>query len=138
MIVFTEADRQMLRHIAEVVGDRLHHEDGYTDQDREVVDKIEQLSKLTTTIIVISGDVEKSNPYQAFQQIVRAELAHWVPDASQRLLFRAGRALGVPQPDPVTARPDCGPSARLHSLCSEWVAGVFLYRCTTCFRLFEA
>lgn len=77
------------------------------------------------------------NDQQMFQAIVRAELAHWVPGSSQRLLYRAGRITGFPQPDPEEGTRDCGNHYRDHVLFPDWVAGLYLKRCADCFRLFQ-
>lgn len=74
---------------------------------------------------------------QMLKHIVRAELAHWVPGASQRLLYRAGRIVGIEQPNPANGQPDCGDDPEHHALISDWVAGLYLHRCSNCFRLFQ-
>jgi hypothetical protein len=60
-----------------------------------------------------------------------------VPNTSQRLLHRAGRIVGIHQPNPSLGFTDCGPDAGDHALISDWVAGLYLHRCSDCFRLFE-
>lgn len=75
--------------------------------------------------------------HEMFRQIVAAELDNWVPNASQRLLYRSGGIVGINQPDPSKGRPDCGPEREQHCLISDWVAGLFLMRCSSCFRLYE-
>lgn len=137
MIVFTERDRQMLRHIVDVVGDRMHHEDGYTEQDRLTFMKVQDMSTAPATVVVVTGEEIDSEARQMFQAIVRAELAHWVPGASQRLLYRAGRIVGVDQPNPAKGEADCGPDRADHALISDWVAGLYLMRCSSCFRLYD-
>lgn len=70
------------------------------------------------------------------RHIVQAELDHWVPDASQRLIWRAGLLLGLPTiPEPT--RPDCGPKHISHPLIADWVAGIYVMRCVSCNRLFD-
>lgn len=137
MILFTEDDRQMMKHVVDVVGDRMHHEDGYTDQDRRTLDKLDRLSKSPATAVVVLADDVDAEARQMFQAIVRAELRHWVPGASQRLLYRAGRIVGIQQPNPAHAQADCGADRADHALISDWVAGLYLHRCSSCFRLFE-
>lgn len=135
MIIFTEEDRQMLKHVADVIGDRMHSEDGYSDRDYATMGKLNALTESPTSSLVITGDGADSDGQQLFQTIMRAELAHWVPNASQRLLYRAGRLLGVQQPNPATGRPECGEHA--HALNSEWIVGIYVRRCVHCFRLLE-
>ena len=137
MILFTDKDAQMLNHVVDVIGDRMHHEDGYTEQDEATVKKLDELAKSPCTAVVILGDEVDAEARQMFQAIVQAELRHWVPGASQRLLYRAGRALGIGQPNPAQGRPDCGPDRADHALISDWVAGLYLLRCSSCFRLYE-
>lgn len=74
---------------------------------------------------------------QMFQAIVRAELRAWVPGASQRLLYRAGRIAGIRQPNPAKGQRDCGDDPGHHALISDWTAGMYLHRCSDCFRLFD-
>lgn len=142
MIHFTQGDAQMLNHTVDVIGDRMHHEDGYTDQDRATVTKLDKLAKAGAAVVITGAELadepHDADPQvrQMFQDIVKAELAHWVPGASQRLIYRAGLVLGVHQPMP--RRDDCGPERINHALVSYWVAGLYLHRCSTCFRLFEA
>lgn len=137
MILFTEEDRQMLNHIVDVVGDRMHHEDGYTEQDSRTLGKLDKLAKAPATAVVVLADDVDAEARQMFQAIVRAELRHWVPGASQRLLYRAGRVVGIEQPNPAKGQSDCGADRADHSLINDWVSGLYLHRCSSCFRLFE-
>lgn len=137
MIIFTDRDRQMLNHVVDVIGDRMRHEDGYTEQDERTVTKLDKLAKSPTTSIVILADDVDAEARQVFQAIVQAELRAWVPGASQRLLYRAGRIVGIEQPNPAKGQPDCGSDVADHALINDWVAGLYLHRCSTCFRLFQ-
>lgn len=137
MIIFTDRDRQMLNHVVDVIGDRMRHEDGYTEQDERTVTKLDKLAKSPTTSIVILADDVDAEARQMFQAIVQAELRAWVPGASQRLLYRAGRIVGIEQPNPAKGQPDCGPNVADHALINDWVAGLYLHRCSNCFRLFQ-
>jgi hypothetical protein len=137
MIIFTDRDRQMLNHVVDVIGDRMRHEDGYTEQDERTVTKLDKLAKSPTTSIVILADDVDAEARQMFQAIVQAELRAWVPGASQRLLYRAGRIVGIEQPNPAKGQPDCGPDVADHALINDWVAGLYLHRCSNCFRLFQ-
>lgn len=137
MIIFTDRDRQMLNHVVDVIGDRMRHEDGYTEQDERTVTKLDKLAKSpTTSIVILANDVD-AEARQMFQAIVQAELRAWVPGASQRLLYRAGRIVGIEQPNPAKGQPDCGPDVADHALINDWVAGLYLHRCSNCFRLFQ-
>lgn len=137
MILFTAEDKKMLDHVIDVIGDRMHHGDGYTMQDEATVAKLDKLAKAPATAVVVTGEEFDSGAHQMFQAIVKAELANWVPDASQRLLYRAGRIVGIEQNDPSQAGSrDCGPERIQHTLISDWVAGLYLSRCVNCFRLY--
>jgi len=141
MIAFTGPEaKQMLRHTADVMGDRLHHEDGYTDTDREVVDKVESLGRegSTSAVVVTGEECDRESARELLRQIIDAELRAWVPNASQRLIYRATNALGLPdgiRPPRATAE-DHGPNPADHPLVRDWVAGRPLLRCATCCRLF--
>lgn len=138
MTIFTDKDRQMLNHVVDVIRDQMLYEpDEYTEQNEQTVAKLDKLAKSPTTSIVVLADDVDADARQMFQAIVRAELRAWVPGASQRLLYRAGRIVGIPQPNPEWAWPDCGPERADHTLINDWVAGVYLHRCSGCFRLFE-
>lgn len=139
MIHWTEADLQFLNHTVDVMGGRFHHEDGYTEQDRQTMKKLEALAKAGAALTVDGSEQHWKSGLDTFRRIVNAELDHHVPGASQRLLFRAGAALGVKQPDPSrAAREDCGVTRAEHSLIGDWVGAMRLMRCSTCFRLFRA
>lgn len=85
------------------------------------------------------ADTCEDDVREMFTKIVRAELDNWVPGASQRLLFRAGATVGLDQPDPRDAAGrDCGPDRGDHATFPDWVAGVYVHRCATCFRLYAA
>ncbi len=138
MIRWTYNDMQMLAHVVDVVGDQMLNEDGYTDQDRKTMAKLEALAQAGASLTVDGSKVERNEAAQTFVDIVRAELDNWVPDASQRLLYRAGAALGISQPDPGNARqPDCGPHVGDHAIISDWIAGLYVQRCVNCFRIFK-
>jgi len=67
--------------------------------------------------------------------VVKLELDHWIPNASQRLIKRAHEFMGVPYGAPVA--PDCGPRHRDHALVADWVAHWYVMKCATCGRLFD-
>jgi len=72
-----------------------------------------------------------------YRDVVRAEIANWVPEASQRLIQRVSRIVGAPVvPDATEA--DHGSNPGDHALMSDWVAGIYVLRCSTCQRLFKA
>lgn len=137
MLHFTRDDQQMMNHVGDVVTDRMRHKDGYTEQDEATVEKLDQLTNGLdgTSAVVLTGDEQsESEARDLLAQVVRAELKHWVPGASQRLIYRAANAMGFKQPYPV--RDDCGEAAASHSLHADWVAGLYLMRCASCLRLY--
>lgn len=139
MIHWTEDDAQMLAHVVDIVNNRMAVKSGYTDEDEATMAKLEALSKaghaLTVTGAQQGGDASRA----LFTDVVNAELDNWVPNASQRLLFRAGAALGQHHPD---ARPtqneDCGPERSAHALIPGWLASVYVHQCATCLRTYRA
>lgn len=129
----------MLAHVVEVMGDRMHHEDGYTEQDEATMTKLEELSKAGPALTATSGPQDYRAELGMFMRVLDAELDNWVPDASQRLLFRARRVLGADGiPDPAYGRSDCGPERGDHALFTDWIGDRYVHRCASCFRLYRA
>lgn len=139
MIHWTEADSQMLVHVVDVIGDRMGSEDGYTEQDEATMVKLKALSKMGPAVTVAGDDLDEDARKSLFTEVVNAELDNWIPNASQRLLFRAGAALGQHHPGakPTDAE-DCGPSRAQHALILGWLASVYVHQCATCLRLYRA
>lgn len=79
---------------------------------------------------------ERTDEQLIMQDIVRAELKSWVPVASQGVIHRAGKILGVPQP--ASTGHDCGSEPGQHALFPDWVVGLYVLRCCTCMRIFWA
>lgn len=75
------------------------------------------------------------DPKAVMHDIIQAELANWVPGASQRLIHRAGSALDHPMPEPQAN--DCGAEPGWHALVADWAAGIYVMRCVTCARLYR-
>ncbi|AMD42777.1 hypothetical protein SEA_XKCD426_36 [Streptomyces phage Xkcd426] len=129
----------MFKHAAETTQDRIHNDcTGYTDADQRAVNHIDVIGTRETSALVVTGDeLLAVDAMRLFRQVVAAELKHWVPDASQRLLHRAAGALGVQAHGGlVTSNPDCGAEPGWHALTADWVAGIFVRRCVTCARLY--
>lgn len=140
MIRWTNNDKAMLDHVVEVINDRMCEADGYNDDDRATMAKLEELAKAGPALTVTGEQRDHPTELSLFEQIVTAELNNWVPGASQRLIFRASRALNVGHyPDPaLAARTDCGPERGAHALAANWAGSLYVYRCATCFRLYRA
>ncbi len=139
MIHFTNDDAQMLAHVVDVMNERIAVEGGYTEQNEATMTKLEALAKEGAAVVVSGREQSTIDSVALFSRIVKAELDHWVPDSSQRLLFRAGAALGIRQPDPSrAARSDCGPERADHATMADWVGTLYVHRCSSCLRLFKA
>ena len=138
MIHWTNDNAQLLTHVVDVMNERIAVEGGYADGDRDTMTKLEELSTAGAAVPVTSEQQDYRAELGLFLQIVQAELDHWVPNASQRLLFRAGAALGVKQPDPARVRADCGAARADHATVPDWVSTLYVHRCINCARLFRA
>ena len=138
MLYFGTEEKQMLKHTAEVMADRVSEENGYEPGDEVVVTKIDNMGRTKTSVLVITGeDYSHQDAAALFHDIVQTELKNWVPDASQRLLHRAGHALGVRHPVLLSNEPDCGAEPGWHALVADWIAGIYVRRCVTCCRIYR-
>ncbi|AKA61769.1 hypothetical protein AVT62_gp31 [Streptomyces phage TP1604] len=134
MIYFGREDAQMLKHVNEVIGDRLSGDDTYEAENRTTADK---LGLLTPPAVLLTGDeMTEADAHALLRRVVNAELDQWVPGASQRLIFRASRALGFAAAE--ARRADCGAELKDHATITQWVAGLYLRQCVGCARLFRA
>ena len=138
MIHWTTADALMLAHVVSEMNEHVMYDGDFTDKDRATMAKLEELSKAGAAVTVTSEQQDYRAELGLFLQIVQAELDHWVPNASQRLLFRAGAALGVKQPDPARVRADCGAARADHATVPDWVSTLYVHRCINCAHLFRA
>lgn len=133
MLYLGREDKQMLLHVDEVIGDRLCGDDSYEAGDRATADK---LSRLTPPAVLLTGDeMTEADAHALLRRVVNAELDQWVPGASQRLIYRASRALGFAAAE--ARRADCGPELVDHATITQWVAGLYLRQCVGCSRLFR-
>lgn len=133
MLYLGREDTQMLKHVDEVIGDRLSGDDTYEDEDHATADK---LGKLTPPALLLTGDeLTEAGAHALLRRVVEAELDAWVPGASQRLIYRASRALGFAHTEP--RRTDCGKELASHATVTRWVAGLYLRQCVGCSRLFR-
>lgn len=139
---WTHADHQMMNHVVDVIGDRMHHEDGYTTQDGDTVTKLDGFTKqladegAKVLVVDLNHTPHRDEAFLALQEVVRLELKHWVPDASQRLIRRASNVLGFPVTTAPTAK-DHGLDRVDHALFPDWTAGLYVLKCATCHRLFQ-
>lgn len=134
MIFFAKDEGRMLLHIAEVMGDRM--DDTYEPEDEVTLDKVEAVGKAGSALVITGAEQSHMDAAQMFHVVVRSELDHWVPDASQRLIHRAGHALGVRHPVMLSDNPDCGAEPGWHALVADWIAGIYVRRCVTCCRIY--
>lgn len=136
----TYTDRDLIAHAAEVMADRIaDNGDCYTDSDVRAVDKLEAIGKGGTALVLTGAELDLSQTSSLMGKVIQAELDHWVPGSSQRLIWRAAQALGFTAPA-VLKHPfndtDCGTEPRYHSLTPSWLAGRYLMCCSTCGRLY--
>lgn len=139
MIHIRRDERQMIENAHDVMDDRITSEpDEYDDADTRAVLHLDVMAKTETGQLVVDGaELNDIDARRLMRQIVEAELDAWVPNASQRLLWRASWALGVPMNHSAPRDPDCGAEPSWHALTSAWVAGLFVRHCATCHRLFR-
>jgi len=137
MIYFGRDAQQMLDHVQDTMRDRVCEENGYTDEDTATVNKIHAMSKAETGQLVITGELLDGAAQMAlYRQVVEAELDTWVPNASQRLLYRAARALDLYGREQLES--DHGDKPGMHALFRSYVGQVWVMQCSTCNRLFRA
>lgn len=139
MIHFNRDELEMLDHAANTMNDRILCEpDEYTRSDNSAIRKLFQTANTETSAIVITGEeLDKQERIWAFRQVLDAELRHWVPNASQRLLTRAAAALEVEYPPGVGKSVDCGAEPGWHALIGDWLAGIYVRRCISCARVYR-
>jgi hypothetical protein len=126
-------DKPMLDHVNEIIGDRLSGGDTYNAASVATADK---LTRLTPPALLLTGDeMTEAEAHALLRRVVNAELDQWVPGASQRLIYRASRALGFSAAEP--RRTDCGDKVASHATVTQWVAGLYLRQCVGCARLFR-
>lgn len=140
MIYFNGDECITLSHAAEVMGGRIAVEpDEYTSTDTAAVEKLNKAADTGHVLVITGAEMSWQDASAFYQQVVAAELDNWVPDASQRLIRRAGRVLGM-----VSAalseqiEPDHGPAVSSHPVVGDYEAGVRILRCVTCHRMFRA
>lgn len=134
----------MMDHVVDIIGDRINCEpDGYTTQDETTMKKLEQMTKLMAyenakvLVVDLNRTPHRDEAYEAIQDIVKLELANWVPGASQRLIRRASALLGFAV-GPMPLADDHGPNPGDHALFPDWTGGQYVQKCAGCHRLFRA
>lgn len=130
-------ERGMIEHAHETMNDRIMSEPTeFEDADTRAVLHLDVMGKAETSQLVVTGDeIDVDEARNLMRRVVIAEINNWVPNASQRLVWRASSALE----HRVGFRPDhldCGDDRRQHYLVDEWAAGIFVRRCVTCQRLY--
>lgn len=139
MIAWTDNDRQFIRHTVETMADRMLSQGGYTEADDAALDKLQRLGNSSSNggvHLMLTGDeIDRAEADLLLQDVVKASMGDWVPNASQRLISRAAGALGRYVPEQSTR--DHGPNPGDHALVADWVAGMYVEVCVTCARLFE-
>lgn len=134
----TAETNQMLRHIDEVMSDRLD-DVSYSDEDQTVVDRIGHMGQEPGSCLVLTGaDLDARETDALMRKVIRAEVENWVADASQRLIHRAMLALEYhPGGYILTDQPDCGAEFSWHALVRFWLVGDTYMRCVTCGHLYK-
>jgi len=142
MFLLDENERQMLRHVVDEVKQRMSVYDGYTESDEEALTKLSRVAEGSVVIVLppaaeIGGTFldtfDRDKTLVLMQQVIRRELDNWVPSASQRLLYRAGLALGQFVPRPL--HPECPDTD--HATIMTSAAGIPVDRCVVCGRIWE-
>lgn len=134
MISFTADDAHMADHASEMLQDACLEQSSYT---RDNYDSAKKLGDLSQGLLVTGIEQTQAEAEALLKQVVQAELDHWAPNASQRLINRAAMILADgPILDPVLAS-DHGNNPGDHALIQDWVCGIFVLRCCTCARLFK-
>jgi hypothetical protein len=138
MIYFGRNETQMLDHMQDTMCDRIACDgDEYEPEDSNTVEKIAHMSLAKTGQLVVTGELLDGDAQLAlYRQVVEAELDAWVPNASQRLLYRAARALDLYGREQL--EPDHGDEPGMHALFRSYVGQVWVMQCSTCNRLFRA
>ncbi len=137
MIYIHRDERAMLKHMASTLQDAiLSSGTEWEDGDQRAVNHVKNIGELDTSALVITGEpLHPSDAYVILGRIVDAEMANWVPEASQRLILRASNALGFDRKRPMRSE-ECGPERGDHALINDWVGRRFLLCCVTCHRLY--
>lgn len=136
MQYFGREANQIIKHVVDVMHVQMDMGCSYREED---VTTINKLTDLRGPSLVITGEeLDLQESQYLFRRIVRSEIDHWVPDASQRLLSRAALALNLTEAYTgrlIASDPDCGPGESQHVWTMDCVAGVDCARCTWCCRL---
>lgn len=139
MIYFGREDAQMLGHMAETASDRIAEAPGeYEENDRAVVSAVDLMHRAGSSLVITGQPMDADLRAQMMAHIVSAELDNWVADSSQRLIYRAGRALDQKVHLPVADTKDCGAEQHWHVLIHDWCAGIYVVRCVTCQRMYRS
>jgi hypothetical protein len=129
-------DRDFLNHSAEVMQDRMWELGGYERDDKSACKKLAALGNGGTALVVTGVEMSAHDRVAMLHRVIDAEVAHWVPGSSQRLISRAAGALGVVLR--FVNDTDCGPEAQHHVLATIHVCGKNYRRCNQCGRYLVA
>lgn len=137
MIVWNVYDRDMAtvaaEHLACALEDRAYHRD---NPDLSA-DKLEALGRVHSGLLITGDTLKQTEAEALLREVVKTEVEHWVPDASQRLIRRASLALGFENLLDPDFQKDHGPLPQDHALVMDWVVGIYVARCATCAHLFK-
>lgn len=138
MIALNGNDQHLITRVAEVTEDNiLDRANEYTEADGASCKKLAAIGRAGSALVLTGEDVTKLEAIALLRKVVEAELDHWVPNSSQRLIMRAFRAFGFEVHAMRPGVEDCGPNVWNHALYPDWVHGLYIRRCSTCARLFR-
>lgn len=141
MIDWNHNDASVATYAAEYLTDQmLDNPNEWDNCDDISVKKLAQLG--ANRGLLVTGDVVTVDEAAALmKQVVLTEINSWVSDSSQRLIYRAARALSIDTPYfrflGCTDDADHGPAPQDHALIQDWVCGIYTMRCATCGHLYR-
>lgn len=135
MIHIDMNDRRLIRHAATVMEERILCTDGYTDEDGVAVEKLSVMGDGGNALVITGADVDSDAAVELLDRVVRAEIAHWVPGASHRLIRRAAASLGFSTPRELLYDDghDCGDGH--HKPITQWIGKRTYPCCAVCGRV---
>jgi hypothetical protein len=128
-------DRNFMTAAAETMQDRILSESGWEPGDQAACTKLEAMGNGGTALVVTGADLDTEAAEALMLSVLEAEIDHWVPGASQRLILRASAALGF-YPHPLKDAQRCVPGTC--TTAGTWVARKPYMRCTDCGRFYRA
>ena len=129
-------DRDFLKHSAQVMQDRMWELGGYEPEDETACEKLKAMGDGGTALVVTGVEMSARDRMAMLHRVIDAEVAHWVPGSSQRLICRAAGALSIGLR--LINDTDCGSEDKDHALAAVYIGGKDYRRCKTCGRYMAA